>query len=209
MQAGIHREMTQRALAGQVGLRALEVIVAGNLGQDNLRGQVGHDEYHFDNNAFEAGRRYIQAQRLMLRPALEAGDAASAWRAFGRLTHAAQDFYSHSNYVDLWRARRANAGLPPSAIDPLDAGLMASPELRSGKIYYPQEVLYYIPPLRKAALSILPRDSHAHMNLDSAERGPAFEYAYHAAIKRTRYEFEEIRPLLTPALFGLFCSLDS
>ncbi|HEY5901003.1 MAG TPA: hypothetical protein VIU39_00510, partial [Anaerolineales bacterium] len=60
-----------------------------------------------------------------------------------------------------------------------------------------------------AALSILPRDSHAHMNLDSAERGPAFEYAYHAAIKRTRYEFEEIRPLLTPALFGLFCSLDS
>ena len=205
----IHKDMTRKALAGQVGSQALAAILAANVRQDRLRGQIGHDEYHFDNNALEAGRRYIRSQRSIVLPALMTGDTASAWAAFGRLTHTAQDFYAHTNYVTLWLSRRGNRGPAPSEIDPLDAELIASPELRSGKTYYPQEVLYFVPGLRKTALSILPRDSHAHMNLDSAERGPHFEFAYHAAIKRTRHEFEEIRSLLPPALFGLFCSLGS
>jgi hypothetical protein len=204
----IHKDILRRALDGKVGARALEAMLAANVGQDNLRGQIGHDEFHFDNNAFEAGRAYIQAQRAMVLPALQAGDVASAWAAFGRLSHTAQDFYAHSNYVPLWLSR-GHRQLPASEIDPLDPALIASPELRSGRTYYPQEVLYFLPGLRNFALSILPRDSHAHMNLDSAERGPHFEYAYHAAIKRTRHEFEETASLLPPDLFGLFCSLDS
>ena len=83
---------------------------------------------------------------------------------------------------------------PPPAfeIDPVMAGLIASPDLCSGKLYYPLELLYFIPPLRGFALSILPHDSHAHMNLDSAERGPHFEYAFQAALKRTRLEFNQV-----------------
>ncbi|HEX2698166.1 MAG TPA: hypothetical protein VHM28_10700 [Anaerolineales bacterium] len=186
----IHAEITRRALSETFSPRALDTVVAANLGQDALSGQVGHDEFHFDNNAFDKSRAYIKAQRDSIRPALERGDIDSARSAFGRLTHAAQDFYAHSNYIDLWSASQPNGKVPAAAeIDALDNDLLFSPDLRSGKLYYPLEVLSFIRPLRKFVLPLIPRDSHAWMNLDSAERGPKFEYAYQAAIQRTRYEF--------------------
>jgi hypothetical protein len=64
-----------------------------------------------------------------------------------------------------------------------------------------------VPGLRRLALSILPRDSHAHMNLDSAGQGPLFEYAYQAALKRTVSEFEDLRSSLPPELLALFTDL--
>jgi hypothetical protein len=191
MLQSIHEQIVRRALADRFTPEALQDVIRANVGQDALRGQFGHDEFHFDNNAFEPGRRYIAAQRALVFAALRAGQAATARSAFGRLTHAAQDFYAHSNYVDLWLGRRPES--PPAAIDALDANLLTSPELRSGKVYYPQEALYFVPGLRALALAILPRDSHAHMNLDSAERGARFEYAFAAAVKRTAWEFECLR----------------
>jgi len=187
----IHAAITRRALGETFSPRALEVIVAANVGQDALSGQVGHDEFHFDNNAFERSRAYIEAQRGLIRPALEGGDAESARRAFGRLTHAAQDFYAHSNYIDLWRSSRPDrATVQAEALDPFDPAFLDTPALRSGRLYYPLEALYFVIPLRKLVMPLLPRDSHAWMNLDSAERGPMFEYAYQAAVKRTRYEYD-------------------
>ena len=59
-------------------------------------------------------------------------------------------------------------------------------------------------PLRQFALSFLPRDSHAHMNLDSAERGVRFEYAFHAAVKRTVLEFEQVKAGLSAAELSAF-----
>ena len=53
----------------------------------------------------------------VIRPALERSDPRQAWQAFGRLTHTAQDFYAHSNYVALWRER--NPAAPPDQIDAL------------------------------------------------------------------------------------------
>ncbi|MGE5251645.1 MAG: hypothetical protein ACM3QS_15695 [Bacteroidota bacterium] len=206
----VHAQITRQALRDQVGPRALDAILRANLAQDGLRGQVGHPEYHFDDNAIPAGRLYIEAQRRLIPPALRDGDAATAWAAFGRLSHTAQDFYAHTNYIALFLSRNGRgAPLPPSGIDPIDPELDASPDLRSGKLYYPQEALYYVPALRKFALSFLPRDSHAHMNLDSAERGPHFEYAYHAAVKRTRLEFDQVAALLAPDLMSLFRSAAS
>lgn len=198
----VHVQLLREALARQISPRALKAVTAGNLGQDHLRGQLGHDEYHFDGSAFRESWSYVETQRGLILPALERGDAETAWRAFGRLTHALQDFYAHSNYAALWLER--NDGAAPEAIDPADPDLTASPALRSGKTYYPQEALYFVPGLRGLALSILPRDSHAHMNLDSAERGPLFPYAYHAALKRTTAEFEKLRASLPPELFALF-----
>lgn len=204
MLVAVHVQLLHEALDGRVSPRAFEAILAGNLRQDNLRGQLGHDEYHFDNNAFEKSRAYIEAQRLMILPALQNGDMTAAWAAFGRLTHTLQDFYAHSNYVALWLSRHGDPLPPASGIDPVDPDLVASPELRSGRLYYPREALYFLPRFRKLALSILPRDSHAHMNLDSAARGPRFEYAYQAALKRTVQEFEYLRSSLPPELFSMF-----
>ncbi|SRR5581483_706779 len=191
MLKSVHAEITRRAFSQTFSPAALEIVIAANLGQDALSGQLGHDEFHFDNNAFDKSRAYIKEQRALIRPALERGDIDSARRAFGRLTHTAQDFYAHTNYVDLWIACQPNGMIPaPAEIDPLDDDLLYSTTLRSGKLYYPLEALSFVPVLRKLVLPLLPRDSHAWMNLDSAERGPMFEYAFSAAVKRTRYEFD-------------------
>jgi hypothetical protein len=125
------------------------------------------------------------------------------------LSHAAQDFYAHSNYVTLWLSGQQMAGLAASQIDPLAECFLESPLLRSGRLYYPQEILYFIPPLRSFALSFLPPDSHAHMNLDAPEKGPRFEFAYQAALKRTIIEFDRILAALPLDLRAAFVGLET
>lgn len=187
----IHIEMLHRALADQFSVRALEKIVAANLYQDRPRGQFGHDEYHVDNNAFEKSYAYMEEQRALTVSSLMADDVFSAWSAFGRLTHTAQDFYSHSNYVDLWLARQPQGTSPtPREIDPVDLNVIQSEALRSGKIYL-LDVFTFIPFLKPLVMPLLPRDAHGWMNLDSPARGAKFPYAFHAAVKRTRIEFEQ------------------
>jgi hypothetical protein len=110
-----------------------------------------------------------------------------ARKAFGRLTHAAQDFYAHSNYISLWV--NLHQGLNASDIDPLDPEILTSPALRSGRIYYPVEALTFLPGVGRIFRYLLPRDAHAWMNLDSPASGALFEYARYAAIKRTGIEF--------------------
>jgi len=123
---------------------------------------------------------------------LKANHATSAWAAFGRLTHTAQDFYAHSNYIALWLSRlNGKTPLAPSEVDPVDLTLLNSPDLRSSRMYYPLDIFYFIRPFRSYALSRIPRDSHAWMNLDSPEQGFKFDYAMQAAIKRTRIEFDK------------------
>jgi hypothetical protein len=204
----IHIEITHEALNGRFSPRALETISAANSRQDALRGQVGHNEYHFDNNALDASYRYINEQRGLVLASLLLPDSSSAWPAFGRLIHTAQDFYAHTNYVFLWLARyKDSTPPPPPEIEPVEKSLVHSPDLHSGKLYYPLEVLYFIPAFRKAVMSILPRDSHAWMNLDSPEHSPQFEYARVAAVKRTQYELDILEKLLPPEMFGRFTGL--
>jgi len=200
-----HIEITRLALGEHFSSNALEKITYANLYQDRLLGQIGHDEYHFDGSAFEKSYQYVEKQRALTISSLAANDASSAWSALGRLTHAVQDFYSHSNYVELWLASRSNGTVPaPSEIDPVDPDLLRLPTLHSGTIYLPLEALYHFHWLRPLLLRILPRDSHAWMNLDSQKQGPNFAYAFHAAVKRTKIEFEKTTKGLPEDLFVLF-----
>jgi hypothetical protein len=218
----IHEEITREALAtrfparftesgrGVRGFspRALEIIIAANKKQDDLRGQIGHDEFHFDNNALKKSYHYITEQRGQVIATLLGPGILAAWIAFGRLLHAAQDFYSHTNYVSLWLNQfDGTPPPPPSGIDPVQKSLIDSPDLRSGKLYLPFDVFYFVPFLRKISLSLLPRDSHGHMNLDSPKQGPRFEYARAAAVKRTQYEFDVLRKILPPEMFARFTDL--
>lgn len=205
MNKAFHRQITRQALQEFFNPQALDIIVEANLSLDALSGQIGHNEYHFDANAFGPGRAFIEENRQKIRPALEAGQIHLAWKAFGRLTHTAQDFYAHSNYVSLWLARFPNGQWPPpEEIDALDTSLLESPALRSGKLYYPLEALTFIPALKPLILPLLPRDSHAWMNLDSPEQGPKFAYALAAAIQRTRHEYHLSIVNLPPNLLSLF-----
>jgi hypothetical protein len=204
----VHARILRRALGDRVGAQALEVIIGANVGIDSLPNLLGHDEYHFDNNAFDRSRAYMDGQRALIRPAIERGETRSAWEAFGRLTHTAQDFYAHSNYVDLWLACQPNGMVPSAAeIDPLDDTLVDNPSLRSGKMYFPLGVLSFVPGLKKLVIPRMPRDSHAWMNLDSEEQGPMFEYAFYAAMKRTRVELEIVKKGLTQELYRLFTQM--
>jgi hypothetical protein len=199
-----HIEMMHLALDGTFSPRALGRIIAANVYQDRLLGQIGHDEYHFDNNAFEESHTYIEEQRALTVSSLMANHAPAAWAAFGRLTHTAHDFYAHSNYIDLWLASRQNGGLtPPSEVNPIDPDLIKSRALRSGKVYW-LEILTIIAPLRPFVMPLLPRDSHGWMNLDAPDRGPNFKYAFQAAVKRTTIEFEKTTKSLPDDLFRLF-----
>jgi hypothetical protein len=204
----IHVEITRSALAGRFSDRALEAIISANLKQDRLLGLLGHDEYHFDSNAFAQSYAYLEEQHALTVSSLEANDLPSAWSAFGRLMHTVQDFYAHSNYIDLWLSCQPDGALPtPSEVDPLDEDLIHTRALRSGRIYLPLEALYLVHPLRRLILRILPRDSHAWMNLDSPEQGPNFLYAFQAAVKRTRLEFNKTASALPQNLLKLFVNM--
>jgi hypothetical protein len=200
-----HIEMTREALGEHFSAAALQKIIAANLYQDRLTAQYGHDEFHFDNNSFGKSYAYIEEQRLLAISALQSSDPASAWSAFGRLTHTAQDFYAHSNYISLWIAHQPGGMVPaPAEIDPVDPALINSPALHSGKLYYPLELLSFVRFLRPLVMPRLPRDSHAWMNLDSPARGPNFDFAYHAAVKRTRLEFEKTVAELSTDQLAIF-----
>lgn len=210
-----HIEILSAALSDCFSSRALAAISKANVNQDRLSGLFGHDEFHFDNNALEKSYAYIEEQRALIVSSLRTNQAASAWSAFGRLTHTAQDFYAHSNYTTLWLSRLDNSprskadwdgGTPPapSEIDPVDLTLLNSPDLHSSKVYYPLDMLYFIRPFRSYVLSCIPRDSHAWMNLDSPEQGFKFDYAMQAAIKRTKIEYEKTTLDLSPEMCRLF-----
>jgi hypothetical protein len=199
-----HVEIMHLALEDVFSPRALQKMIDANLHQDRLRGQIGHPEYHFDHNAFEESYAYIEEQRALTVSALVAGDAPSAWRSFGRLTHTAQDFYAHSNYIDLWISVQPNGAIPaPRDVDPLDPDLIDSPALRSGKLYF-RELLTFLPLLGPLFMPLVPRDSHAWMNIDSPDRGEHFKYAFQAATKRTKMEFEQTTKDLPGELVKLF-----
>jgi hypothetical protein len=200
-----HAEITNQALEKNYSAAALAKIIEANLYQDRLRGQIGHDEYHFDNNAFEKSYAYIEEQRALVISSLQASDAISAWSAFGRLTHTAQDFYAHTNYIDLWLSSQSVDPLPtPSEVDPVDPELMNNHSLCSGKIYLPLEALTFVKFLKPLVMPLLPRDSHAWMNLDAPEQGFKFEYAMQAAVKRTVIEFEKTSAVFSQEICQLF-----
>lgn len=199
----IHEEMTREALEPHFSPGALEIIIAANLKQDSWSGLIGHDEFHYDND-IEKGDRYVIEQRGYVIATLLSPGILGAWIAFGRLLHAVQDFYSHTNYVTLWLDQFNGSALPPPAeIDAVQKNLLKSPNLCAGKINL-LDGLYFIRPLRPLALALLPKTSHAHMNLDSPEQGPKFEYARAAAVKRTVHELELLQKLLTPEMFARF-----
>ena len=200
-----HIEIMLNSLGERFSPRAMSAIIYANVHQDRFNTQIGRDEYHFDNNAFVKSYAYIEEQRALTVTALQKNDALSAWAAFGRMTHTLQDFYAHSNYITLWLNRFDRQALPPaSKVDPVDLTLIQSPDLRSGKVYLPFEILYFIRSTREFSLRFLPKDSHAWMNLDSPEQGFKFDYAMQAAIKRTVIEFDKTTLEFSDELCRLF-----
>ncbi len=193
MKAEYHVQLCAQALDGFFSPAALAAIQAANTGQDAIfSGFFGHPEFHFDESKFARGWAYVAEQRARVRHTLQNGaPVEEAWAAFGRLLHAVQDFYAHSNYTKLWAEHYGEGDLPPAEqFDGLNEHLLNHPDLRSGHVYYPLEILTFFERTRDWATARLPLDSHAQMNLDYPERGPLFEYAMVGAAQRSAQELE-------------------
>ncbi len=203
MLARYHTAVLTETLGPLLSARALEAIISANLGQDSLRYQINTPHFHFDNCAFAESLAYIERQHTLI---AAASNAPAMWAAFGRLSHVAQDFYSHSNYVDLWLA--AHGGLAhtcPDGINGLDPGLLASPALRSGYFVLWRDFIHYIPLLDGFAKKhLVAPDSHEAMNLDDPGRGPRFDYSIVAAKQRTVAEYRRVLQSLPPKGAALF-----
>jgi hypothetical protein len=200
-----HRQITQQAIGSQVSRRALEAIIAANTRQDNLRYQFGHDHFHYDSNAFTRSDAYVESQHALIQPALSRGDTPAAWQAFGRLSHAVQDLYAHSNYAALWLAKSKGMSPSPEQIDPLDMEILSSPELRSGKPHL-FDLLHHLNVLPASWARLAPKNSHFIVNIDGPDR-QHFEYVFSAAVARTRYEFLRVVSALPASLSKEFIDL--
>jgi hypothetical protein len=103
----VHRRLTTEALVSAgLSARLVKRVNSGHWLADYPNQMVS--EQHFDNNSFVEGVLLIDQ---LLDIAKHSPDAADAARALGRAIHASQDFYAHSNYVEL-TAGGSLAGLP-------------------------------------------------------------------------------------------------
>ena len=196
METQYHIAVLTETIGAHISARALHEIIAGNLGQDRGWNQL-RPHVHFDNSQFAQGLALIEEQHGII---ARSEDANAMWLAFGKLTHAAQDFYSHSNYVDLWL--EANGGFEktkPEDINGLDENLLHDSRLVSGNFFWWRDTIYYIPLIKNFAKKhlVFP-DSHEAMNLDRPACGAQFPYSIVAAQQRTRAEYDRVMKTLSP-----------
>lgn len=190
MKTKFHIEVTRKALEDQFSEQALKKIIFANIKQDRIAYLIGHDHIHFDGSAFKQGFEYISTQEELVYKHIELSDFDRAREAFGRMLHSWQDFFSHSNYIDLWLNIHQN--YPPEEILSDDPKIINHPNLKSGKNYGLMEFIVMIPGLSHLFKPLMPVDSHARMNLDSPSCGPFFAYVYSAAFKRTQKTYDQI-----------------
>ena len=186
-----HAQATREVLGAAFDAPALGEVIAANIWQDSLPGLFGAEPHrHFCDPQLAHSWAYVEDEhRRIIELAGQHNQSARQRAAFGRLLHTVQDFYAHTNYVDLWLAR---VGWDKT-INGLDAELVGSPELRVGEWVFWRDSLYYIPVLRRFLRRVwLPAGSHEAMNLDSPAQGPRFGLALAAARQRTRVEYDRV-----------------
>ncbi len=196
MIAEYHIAVLTETLGQHFSASALQQIIRANLGQDSGRTQF-QMHVHFDNCTFAEGRAFVEQQHALI---AGADDPKLMRAALGRLTHAVQDFYSHSNYVDLWlEANGGFANTGPEDINGLDPALLNHPRLISGYFYLWRDIIYYVPVIDRLAKKYLVfPGSHEAMNLDEPSTGPKFPYSIVAAKQRTLAEYQRAARALSP-----------
>lgn len=101
-----HRRITRQGMIG-VDPVAMNEIISGNLSVDE--GQLQHQQpCHFDNETFEKGSAFIRDQFAKAADALSLCQASQARRQLGMALHTVQDFYAHTNFVEI-NLQRPNA----------------------------------------------------------------------------------------------------
>ncbi len=94
---GYHGELTELGNDGLLDNEQLGLVVAANIAQDLHQTK---SYIHFDNCDFPGGVDYPKSEWNIID---QLGDkfAIVSLGAFGRLLHTTQDFYAHSNWIEL------------------------------------------------------------------------------------------------------------
>jgi hypothetical protein len=193
MQPQYHVDMTTTMLGLHFEPEALQQVIEANLAQDSLISLLGGEAHrHFCDREIERSFEYIDSEHARIAEYTGRPGGATVQRAaLGRLLHTAQDFYAHTNYVELWLSGNGGLhGTSPVEIDALDREVIEHPELRVAEWVPWREWLYYVPMLGSIARRVwLPTCSHEAMHLDGPERGPQFAYALETGRQRTEIEY--------------------
>ncbi len=96
---GNHKRTTEAANQGVLESWQLDLVNDEHSSQDSVLNQT-RSKYHFDNCAFELGAEYVEEQWATIEEHGLLDDESLS--AFGRILHAVQDFYSHSNWIELY-----------------------------------------------------------------------------------------------------------
>lgn len=92
-----HAELTTKAASDILSESQLKIVIFYNLAQDVRQWE---SEIHFDNCAFAEGAKHIRDEWAKIEAESDRlSDEALV--AFGRLLHTTQDFYAHSNWIEL------------------------------------------------------------------------------------------------------------
>jgi len=195
MNAEYHIQVTTESVGAHFTSAALEDIIRANLATDEGLNQLRFAR-HFDNDLFTQGWAFVESEQRRLRMLARAGGETLEMRvAFGQLCHTVQDFYSHSNYVELWLEKNGGrATISTEDIVSNEADVLGHPRLRSGHFKLWRDLPFHFKSTRGFMRRLwVPNDSHEAMHLDHPGRGPLFPYSLVAARKHTAYEFERAR----------------
>lgn len=158
-----HRSITTHALSPLgFSTTAIDQIADANISIDVEKGS--NHAYHVDSESFEAASALMRSHLYATAISVMKGDVKSARASFGYLTHTVQDFYAHTNYVEL---------MPGKPIDlfrlnnPKNSVTCSRTNLTNGLTsgYYPDSST----PAKKC--------SHFILNKDSGSSAPAIRYA--------------------------------
>jgi len=180
----IHSEITQTVnteFNNMLDDQQLGMVILANMTQDIHQTE---SKIHFDNCAFAAGVEYINSEWETIRQVEHFSPVALG--AFGRLLHTVQDFYSHSNWIELY------TDYSPIPIWDLDVNNLPR-GIFSGTWF-----------LGSPKMCAQGTPSHDELNKDSptskegkkiVEQGPnmgksLYELAYSSAIAATAVQFE-------------------
>jgi hypothetical protein len=181
-----HRALTEDACPDNPTIRAnLSVIVAANLATDLNQFESA---LHFDNCTFALGVQRIDD----LWQLIEADDSSLRYVRFGTMIHTVQDFYAHSNWIELHEAQS------PVPVWDLSLGSLPA-DIVSGTFIldFPKECGPDAP-------------THDQLNKDgpdtpegrkTVESGPnkgrtLFDLAFAAALEATRVQFARLESVV-------------
>ncbi len=210
MQARYHVAATRQVLAGNLAQEALAEVVTANIGQDSFPAVLGAEPFrHYCDPDFARNLAYIEEEHALIANLTTIPGSQGAQRAaFGRLLHTVQDFYAHTNYVDLWLAESGLDRSPEilscvaqdqdvAGVDALDPEILRHPDLCTGDWVFWRDAIFYVPLVGAWVRRFwVPPHSHEAMHLDSPGRGPRFGLALAMARQRTREEYQYVMATL-------------